>query len=117
MDPSMFATLFNSKFGAGLGQGLGGAFGDTAPFVGGSSSAMAYGIVDHSGWAVNVGSGSQDAVSTPTHTSSAPMSAGGAAELFPTGIGGGGFSQAGVGMLPGLLLAGVAVVMLIKGRK
>lgn len=116
MDPSTFATIFNSKFGAGLGQGLGSAFGDTAPFVGGSSSAMAYGIFDNSGWAVNIGSGSQDAVSTPTHTNTAPMSAGGASELFPSGIGAG-YSQAGVSLLPGLLLAGVAVVMLIKGRR
>lgn len=116
MDPSTFGAIFNSKFGAGLGSGLGGAFGDTAPFVGGSSSAMAYGIFDNSGWAVNIGAGTQEAVSTPTHTSTAPMSAGGASELFPQGIGAG-YSQAGVSLVPGLLLAGVALVMLIKGRK
>lgn len=117
MDPSMFATLFNSKFGSSLGGSLGSALGGGGPNVS-SASVASYGVFDSSGWAVNIGAGSQDARSSPTHTAAPVNSATGTPEssMFPTGIGGA-MNQAGVGLLPGLLLAGVAVVMIAKGRK
>lgn len=96
--------------GEGLGSALSGA--DSGIFEAGAARGGAYGTtLDGAGWVVNMG-GLQTASASPVRTTSngdvpagLPMSA----SLAPI--------SAGLGSLPGLLLAAALVVMVIKRKR
>jgi hypothetical protein len=106
-------SAFAGSVGSGLGKGLGDALSGNGggPFVGGASSAMAYGTtLDGAGWIVNVG-GQQSATASPVRTTTNSPTY----DPSSTGLPGEwGSSRAGLGTVPMLLLAGVFAAWVLK---
>ena len=104
-------SAFASSFGGGLGKGVGDAIGGGGPFMGGSSSAMAYGTtLDGSGWIVNV-AGQQSATASPSRTTTnSPTQAG--QPSMPGASGG--TMLAGLGGIGGLLMGVLLLSMVLR---
>lgn len=107
-------ALIGGPLASGLGKGLGDAIGGGGPFMGGDSKAT-YGDVstDHSGWTINVGSGSAATdnrqtkpVTRTTTDASIPAQMG-----LP--VGNGGVSYVGASSMAGLSMAGINPLMLL----